>query len=128
MLNSARLTGNWEAWLDFFAEAVIVTAGQAVDTARQLIALSNLDRDRISGLGRATASTLHIHRVLLEYPIATSGSLAEKTGLTPATVNKSLAHLEQLGIVKELTARKRNRLFSYAAYIEMMNSGTELPG
>jgi Fic family protein len=64
----------------------------------------------------------------LEHPIATSGSLVEKTGLTPATVNKSLAHLERLGIVKELTARKRNRLFSYAAYIEIMNSGTELPG
>ncbi|KAF5054135.1 hypothetical protein DSECCO2_391200 [anaerobic digester metagenome] len=128
LLNNVRLTGDWEAWLDFFAEAVIVTAGQAVDTAQQLIALSNLDRDRISGLGRAAASTLQIHRALLEHPIATSGSLAEKTGLTPATVNKSLAHLEQLGIVKELTARKRNRLFSYVAYIEIMNSGTELPG
>lgn len=128
LLNNVRLTGDWEAWLDFFAEAVIVTAGQAVETARQLIALSNLDRDKISGLGRAAASTLHIHRALLEHPIATSGSLAEKTGLTPATVNKSLAHLEQLGIVKELTARKRNRLFSYAAYIEIMNSGTEPPG
>ncbi|GAB6112468.1 Fic family protein [Desulfomicrobium salsuginis] len=128
LLNNVRLTGDWEAWLDFFAEAVIVTAGQAVDTARQLIALSNLDRDRISGLGRAAASTLHIHRALLEHPIATSGSLVEKTGLTPATVNKSLAHLGQLGIVKELTARKRNRLFSYAAYIEIMNRGTELPG
>lgn len=128
LLNNVRLTGDWEAWLDFFAEAVIVTAGQAVETAQQLIALSNLDRDKISGLGRAAASTLQIHRALLEHPIATSGSLAEKTGLTPATVNKSLAHLEQLDIVKELTARKRNRLFSYAAYIEIMNSGTELPG
>lgn len=128
LLNNVRLTGDWEAWLDFFAEAVIVTAGQAVETARQFIALSNLDRERIRGLGRAAASTLQIHRALLEHPIATSGSLVEKTGLTPATVNKSLAHLEQLGIVKELTARKRNRLFSYAAYIEIMNSGTELPG
>jgi hypothetical protein len=26
------------------------------------------------------------------------------------------------------TARKRNRLFSYAGYIEIMNRGTELPG
>lgn len=128
LLNNVRLTGDWEAWLDFFAEAVIVTAGLAVETARQLIALSNLDRERINGLGRAAASTLQIHRALLEHPIATSGSLVEKTGLTPATVNKSLAHLERLGIVKELTARKRNRLFSYAAYIEIMNSGTELPG
>ena len=128
LLGNVRLTGDWEAWLDFFAEAVIVTASQAVETARQLLDLSNRDRDKINGLGRAAPSTLQIHRALMEHPIATSGSLAEKTGITPATVNKSLGHLEQLGIVKELTARKRNRLFSYASYIEIMSRGTELPG
>ncbi|TRO83654.1 Fic family protein [Desulfuromonas acetexigens] len=128
LLGNVRLTGDWEAWLDFFAEAVIVTAGQAVETAQQLLDLSNRDRDKISGLGRAAASTLQVHRALMEHPIATSNSLVEKTGITPATVNKALGHLEQLGIVKELTAQKRNRLFSYAAYIEIMNRGTELPG
>ena len=128
LLNNVRMTGDWEAWLDFFAEAVIVTATQAVETAQQLLDLSNQDRDKISGLGRAAASTLQVHRALMEHPIATSGSLVKKTGITPATVNKALVHLEQLGIVKELTARKRNRLFSYAGYIEIMNRGTELPG
>jgi len=128
LLNNVRLPGDWEAWLDFFAEAVIVTATQAVETAQQLLDLSNRDRDKISGLGRATASTMQVHRALMEHPIATSGSLVKKTGITPATVNKALGHLEQLGIVKELTAQKRNRLFSYAGYIEIMNRGTELPG
>ena len=128
LLNNVRMTGDWEAWLDFFAEAVIVTATQAVETAQQLLELFNQDRDKISGLGRAAASTLQVHRALMEHPIATSGSLVKKTGITPATVNKALVHLEQLGIVKELTARKRNRLFSYAGYIEIMNRGTELPG
>jgi len=128
LLNNVRMTGDWEAWLDFFAEAVIVTATQAVETAQQLLDLSNQDRDKISGLGRAAASTLQVHRALMEHPIATSGSLVEKTGITPATVNKALGHLEQLGIVKELTAKKRNRLFSYAGYIEIMSRGTELPG
>ena len=127
LLGNVRLTGDWEAWLDFFAEAVIVTATQAVETAQQLLDLSNHDRDKIRGIGRAAASTLQVHRALMEHPIATSGSLVEKTGITPATVNKALGHLEQLGIVKELTAQKRNRLFSYADYIEIMNRGTELP-
>ena len=128
LLNNVRLTGDWEAWLDFFAEAVIVTATQAVEAAQQLLDLSDQDRDKISGLGRAAASTLQIHRALMEHPIATSGSLVEKTGITPATVNRALGHLAQLGIVKELTVRKRNRLFSYAGFIEIMSRGTELPG
>jgi len=96
--------------------------------AQQLLDLSDKDRDKISGLGRAAASTLQVHRALMEHPIANSNSLVEKTGLTPATVNKALGHLEHLGVVKELTAKKRNRLFSYAGYIEIMGSGTELPG
>ncbi|NLK13946.1 MAG: Fic family protein [Spirochaetales bacterium] len=128
LLNNVRLTGDWEAWLDFFAEAVIVTATQVVETTQQLLDLTNQDRDKIVGLGRAASSALQIHRVLMEHPIATSGWLVEKTGITPATVNKALGHLERLGIVKELTAQKRNRLFSYAGYIEIMNRGTELPG
>jgi len=128
LLNNVRRTGDWESWLDFFAEAVVVTATQAVETAQQLLGLFNRDHDRIDGLGRAAASALQIHRALMEHPIATSASLVKKTGLTPATVNKALGHLERLGVVKELTARKRNRLFSYAGYIEIMSRGTELPG
>lgn len=127
LLNQVRLTGDWEAWLDFFAEAVIVTATQAVETAQQLLDLANQDRDKIEGLGRATASTLQIHRALIERPIATSPRLVERTGLSPATVNKALAQLEKLGIVRELTAQKRNRLFSYGEYVEIVSRGTELP-
>jgi len=128
LLNNVRLTGDWEAWLDFFAEAVIVTATQAVETAQQLVDLANKDRDKISSLGRAAPSALQIHRALMERPITTSGWLVEKTGITPATVNKCLVHLERLGIVRELTSRKRNRLFSYTGYVDIMNQGTELPG
>ena len=127
LLNNVRLTGDWEAWLDFFAEAVIVTATQAMETAQQLLNLSNQDQYKISGIGRAAASTLQVHRAMMEHPIATSSWLVGKTGITPATVNKALGHLEKLSIVRELTAQKRNRLFSYAGYVEIMSRGTELP-
>ena len=127
LLNEVRRRGNWEAWLDFFAEAVIITANQAVDTTRQLTDLSKGDRDKIKGLGRAALSTLHVHRALLERPISTAGWLVKKTNISPATVNKCLNHLESLGIVSELTGQKRNRLYSYTRYIEIMNYGTGLP-
>jgi Fic family protein len=128
LLNNVRQTGDWEAWLDFFAKAVATTATQAVETARQLLDLSNQDRDKISRLGRAAASSLRVHRVLMQHPIATSGLLAQRTGITAATVNRALGHLEQLGIIRELTAQKRNRLFSYTRYVDIMNRGTEPPG
>lgn len=127
LLNNVRLSGDWESWLDFFAEAVIATATQAMETAQQLLGLSKRDREKISGLGRAAPSTLQVHRALMEHPIATSNWLVKKTNITPATVNKALSHLEQLGIVRELTAQKRNRLFCYKEYVEIFNRGTELP-
>ena len=98
-----------------------------METAQLLLTLTRQDFDKINTLGRASASTLLIHRALMIRPIATSGWLVEKTGITSATINKALGHLERLGIVKELTAQKRNRLFSYAGYIEIMSRGTELP-
>jgi len=128
LMNEIRLSGNWEAWLDFFAEAVNVTANQAVDTTKHLIDLADEDRDKISGLGRAVASTLRVHRALMERPITTSGWLVKKTGITAATINRCLGHLERLDIIRELTSRKRNRIFSYTGYVETMNQGTELPG
>ena len=127
LLNEVRLSGNWEVWLDFFAEAVINTANQAVDTTEQLNDLSKGDRDKIKRLGRAALSTLQVHRALLERPISTAGWLVKKTAISPATVNKCLSHLESLGIVSELTGQKRNRLYSYTRYIEIMNYGTGLP-
>ena len=127
LLNNVRLNGEWEAWLDFFAEAVIVTANQAVETAQQLVDLSRRDRNEIMSFGRAADAVLRVQRALMEHPIATSGSLVQKTGITAITVNKALDRLEKAGIVKELTGMKRNRLFSYVGYIEIMNRGTELP-
>ncbi len=127
LLNGVRLTGDWEAWLDFFAEAVTVTATQAVDTARELLDLAAEDRQRIAGLGRAAESTLALHQAMLQRPVTTSGKLVQETGLTPATVNKGLAHLVQLGIVEELTSRRRNRVFGYERYLDIMNRGAEPP-
>jgi len=64
---------------------------------------------------------------MLECPIASPNWIQEKTKLSAATVNACLRELENLGIVKEITGRKRNRLYSYLEYIRIMNEGTDLP-
>jgi Fic family protein len=127
LLNEIRLTGDWEAWLHFFADAVIHTATQAVDTAQQLMKLSAEDGQRINGLKRISGSAHLIHKAMLARPMASPNWIQGKTQLSPATVNACLRQLEQLGIVKEVTGQKRNRLYSYVEYIRIMNEGTELP-
>ncbi len=126
LLNEVRLTGDWEAWLDFFADAVIYTSTQAVKTARQLMKLSAKDEQRINNLKRISGSAHLIHKAMLERPIASPNWVQKKTQLSPATVNACLRKLELSGIVKEITGRKRNRIYSYVEYIQIMNKGTEL--
>ena len=73
LLNQVRLTGNWEAWLDFFAEVVITTTRQAMDTLQELTELAEEDRTKVQRLGRLASSALKIHLAMLEQPIATPG-------------------------------------------------------
>jgi Fic family protein len=123
LLNEVRLRGDWERWLDFFAEGVQASATQAVATANTLLALVQADRQRIAGLGRATGSALAVHLALQRQPIASSAALVKATGLTAATVNKSLVHLERLGVVDELTSRRRGRVFGYRRYVDELTAG-----
>ncbi|HUF80258.1 MAG TPA: Fic family protein [Burkholderiales bacterium] len=122
LLNGVRLRGDWERWLDFFAEGVQTSAAQAVATANALLALVEADRGRIVRLGRAAGSALTVHEALQRLPIASSAALVKATRLTAATVNKSLAHLERVGVVGELTNRQRGRVFSYSRYVEVLGS------
>lgn len=125
LLNGVRLRGDWERWLDFFAEGIAVTAAQAVVTAQAMLELVSKDRDRIAGLGRAAPSALAVQQAMQKQPLATSAALVKATGLTAATVNKSLVHLTDLGVVAELTRRQRDRVFSYRRYVKLLTA--ELP-
>lgn len=126
LLNEIRHSGDWEAWLEFFADAVSETATQAVNTVQQLLALAEDDRKRVQALGRVSSSVQVVHHAMMERPIASPVWLKEKTGLSLTTVGTSLNKLEELGIVKELTGQKRNRLYGYAQYIAILNLGTEV--
>jgi Fic family protein len=66
-----------------------------------------------------------VHLALQRQPIATPKALGRLTGLTPATVNSALRRLVDLGIVVELTNRRRGRVFSYRGYVECLERTRE---
>ncbi|MDR2744387.1 MAG: Fic family protein [Desulfovibrio sp.] len=122
LLNNVRITGDWETWLLFFAEAVAATATQGVESINKLAKMVVEDAERIAGLGRAAPSALHVHIALQERPIVTAAWLAEKTDLTIATVNKALVNLEKINIVRQLNDSTRNRLFAYGQYMDILDA------
>lgn len=127
LLNTVRQEGDWEAWLGFFADAVRVTAGSAVDTARALVEMFGADRDRIRELGRGALSALQVHHELQRRPLCNITALADATSLSIPTIGKALDALTGLEIVREVTGRRRNRVFAYGRYIDALNQGTERP-
>ena len=51
--------------------------------------------------------------------------MSSMTCSTAPTVAKSLRHLEALGVVKEVTGRRRGREFAYTAYLNLLAQGSE---
>ena len=76
-----------------------------------------------STISVATSSTLASGEQL-----TTSRVIEAQTGLSHVTVNKTLDRLCEMSLTREITGRKRDRVFSYVDYITILNEGTELPG
>jgi Fic family protein len=127
LLDIVRRTGDWEAWLCFFAEAVVATADQAADSIRRIHALLEDDRKRISSLGRMSGTLTSLHEAFQRHILATPYLLGKETGISQPTVNKGLQILVELGMVRETTQRRRSRVFQYTEYLSIMEQGTELP-
>jgi Fic family protein len=124
-LRAVRRDGDWAGWLRFFAEAVIDTAGSAVATSSRLTRLFDDDLERIHGIPRGSGSAALVHARLRQRPLWTIQGLKEATGLAVPTVTRALDALQRLKIVREVTGRRRNRVFAYDEYLRTLNEGTE---
>lgn len=125
LLDRVRTEGDWEAWVDFFLEGVAQTAQDAVQTAQRLVALFQQDSERIQASGRGAANAQRVLNALRSHPVATLKLLSAETGISFPTVGKVMQTLTQLGIARELTGQRRNRVFVYDGYLNILNEGGE---
>jgi len=125
LLDAVRKEGDWEEWLLFFLRGVAETAEGAVTTARRLLALFDEDRAELQGLGRQTGSVLRIHDALKQRPVCTIEDSRKRTGLSFPSTASGMKLLVQNGLVRELTGKKRNRIYVYDRYLSILSEGTE---
>lgn len=126
LLQSVRLHGDWEQWLEFFLKAIAVTAEQAVDLMKRILRLFRENEARLTNHGVKHASLLMILKQLQHTPFTTANQLTTQTSLSLPTVNRALEELIRLNILHEITGRNRNRVYRYTEYVAMLNEGTEL--
>lgn len=124
-LQRVRQQGDWEGWLRFFLQGVYETAQQAVETARTVLDLFEQDRERIRGLGRIAGSCLQLHHRLQQKAIVNIPDSAQVLDINRTTISNCIRRLQELGIVREITGQRRNRLFVYDRYVHILSEGTE---
>jgi Fic family protein len=125
LLQEVRENGVWEAWMEYFLTGVRDTATQAVDTAREIMTLFDEDRGTIQTLARSAASAFRVHDFMQRRPLVTIQAASKELELSLPTVGKSLEHLVDLGIVREVTGKRRRRVFAYRKYLDVLDRGTE---
>ena len=125
-LDAVRRDGDWEGWTTFFLEGVSTIAEEAVGTARELFELVNRHRAKLLAAKKATVMAVRLLDHLPEHPIITIHRSAKLLKSTLPTTTKAVGVLEELGILVETTGRRRDRAYSYKAYLDRLRAGTEL--
>ena len=125
LLQRVREDGDWEAWIEFFLDGITETSLQAADAAKQILSLFEEDRAKIETLGRPATSALRVHQLLQQKPIIAIPDTARETGMSAPTVAKSIQHLRDLGLLREITGKQRGRMFVYSDYLGILSQGTE---
>ncbi|MGY6518793.1 MAG: Fic family protein [Lysobacteraceae bacterium] len=120
-LSSIRSEGDWEGWVAFFLEGVATAAGEA---ERGIVAIASLiaaDRRRLLEASRAGTASYRLFESLPMMPRFTIERVRRTLDTTFPTATAAVRVLEDLGIVRETTGQKKNRSYSYPAYIALLS-------
>ena len=120
-LSNVRTEGDWEGWVAFFLEGVAEAAAEA---ERNIVAIASLvaaDRRRLVAAAKASPASYRLFELLPLMPRFTIEQVRQKLGTTSPTAAAAIQVLEGLGVVAEQTGQKKNRSYSYPAYIELLS-------
>jgi Fic family protein len=120
-LTAVRETGDWEGWLAFFLAGVAESAIGAATTAGAILSLREADRERLGAL-KSSTNYGAILDALYGQPIVNVGWVQNIIGVSPTTANKVLDHFCAVGVLREITGSKRNRMYRYDQYVNLFES------
>jgi len=123
-LDAIRTRGDWEGWTRFFLDCVTEAADDAVQAARRLFNQVNADRRNVAAHKAATVPTVRLFDHLTRHPMLTSKTARKLLESTKPTTGKALDALVQAGVLEEITGKKRDRVFAYRAYLDILAEDT----
>jgi Fic family protein len=125
-LQEVRTHGTWETWLEFFLKGMHDSAKQAMKTAGFINDLFEHDQTAIAAIGRGKFSCHRTLEYMKRLPQVTVPFLAAELNMTAPTARRSLESMVELGILEEMTGKKRDKIYIYRRYLNILEEGTEL--
>ena len=120
-LSAIRTEGDWESWVTFFLEGVATAAGDAEKNIIEVASLVAIDRRRLLQSAMAGPASYRLFEMLPMMPRFTIERVRQQLGTSFPTATAAVKALEELGIVAEMTGQKKNRSYSYQAYVELLS-------
>ncbi|MCL2629927.1 MAG: Fic family protein [Firmicutes bacterium] len=120
-LDDVRNKGNYEQWVRFFLKGVIATCKDSIQTIEDL---SSLRAKNIAKLPQTKNAKL-LFEYIEKNPIVDIKKTADELKVAYNTIATAISNFVKLGIMKEITSAKRNRVFFYHEYIEILKRDTE---
>lgn len=118
-LMRVRTHGDLTQWLKFFLEGIRQTAESAIQTFRSIITLREECERTILTLGRKSQLARTALHLLFSQPIVDGQDLATAFSINITTALRLIEDLIRLGILRETTGFKRNRIFAFQRYIAL---------
>ena len=120
-LSAIRTEGDWESWVTFFLEGVATAAGDAEKNIIEVASLVAIDRRRLLQSAMAGPASYRLFEMLPMMPRFTIERVRQQLDTSFPTATAAVKALEELGIVAEMTGQKKNRSYSYQAYVELLS-------
>lgn len=119
-LTVVRTNHNLIQWLRFFLAGMLETATNSIDTFNRIIMLKEkVEGDKLLKLGQKQVKAKRLLNALYSKPITTASRVGELLQVSPATANRFIKDFINLGILKEDTGFKRNRIFVFEEYLKL---------
>jgi Fic family protein len=125
-LNMVRQNGDYEQWVAFFLKGVIDTADSALDTTKSILGLQTSHRDLLWQKRLSSPLAIGILEKLFHTPYISVKDVAQAFGISYQTSSTLISQLEDIGILREITGRKRDKRYLYADYIDILSEGTKV--
>ncbi len=124
-LQAVRDQGDWEGWLAFFLRGIQETSAEATETARRIVRMREEHRQLIvERLGNGASNALTLLESLYKRPIISVQRAVEVANLAFPNANALVARMVKLGLLREISGRKRDRRFAYSPYLDLFTTTT----